>query len=88
LSETGGRKFSLIVSNPPFHSGKPVDYQAAEAFIRQGRQALEPGGRLVIVANRFIRYDRLMESLFERVETLAADNHFHVLCGQNRPAGS
>jgi len=81
LSETTSTDFSLIVSNPPFHSGKAVDYHAAEAFIRQGSRALRPGGRMVIVANRFIRYDRLMGELFARVETLAVTGRFHVLCG-------
>lgn len=81
LSETISTDFSLIVSNPPFHSGKAVDYHAAEAFIRQGSRALQPGGRMVIVANRFIRYDRLMGELFARVETLAVTGRFHVLCG-------
>jgi 16S rRNA (guanine1207-N2)-methyltransferase len=81
LSESGGEKFSLIVSNPPFHSGKGVDYSHAHTFIRQGRQALHPGGRMVVVANHFIRYERLMAEQFRRVETLAADSRFHVLCG-------
>jgi 16S rRNA (guanine1207-N2)-methyltransferase len=82
LSETRDANFSLIASNPPFHTGKMVDYHAAEAFIRQGRQALAPSGRMVIVANRFIRYDGLMAELFSTVETLVVTSRFHVLCGR------
>lgn len=76
-----GRRYTLVASNPPFHSGAQVDYAAAEDFIRQSRAALEPGGRLVIVANRFIRYERIMAQVFGRVEVVAEDRRYHVLEG-------
>ncbi len=79
LSAVQERRYGLIASNPPFHSGKAVDYHMAEAFIQQSRVALENGGRLVLVANRFIRYDRLLVQHFSRVETLAETRSFHVL---------
>jgi 16S rRNA G1207 methylase RsmC len=33
----------------------------------------------VLVANRFIRYDRLMKNYFTEVKTLAETSKFHVL---------
>ncbi|MFM8323116.1 MAG: methyltransferase [Chloroflexota bacterium] len=72
-------RYTLIASNPPFHSGKGIDYSMAEGFIHDSRQALLPGGRLLIVANRFIRYDRLIGQVFGRVTTLAEDTRYHVL---------
>ncbi len=61
LGSAAEKRYDLILSNPPFHSGREVDYQIAEEFIRQSRLALQPGGKLIIVANRFIRYERWME---------------------------
>lgn len=71
--------YTTILSNPPFHSGKAVDYQMTEALIRHARLALAPGGRLILVANRFIRYERLMQEVFGGVTTLAQTGQFHLL---------
>lgn len=74
-------KYDLILSNPPFHAGHAVDYQIAEAIIRQSYQALNPGGQLCIVANRFIPYDRIINAIFGNVLCLAESGRFHVLSG-------
>jgi 16S rRNA (guanine1207-N2)-methyltransferase len=78
------KKYSLIASNPPFHSGQTTDYQIAHAFIEQSWRALKPGGRLVLVANRFIRYDRFMTQLFAEVNTLGQTGQYHVLSGEKQ----
>ncbi len=82
LEAVSGRRYSLILSNPPFHTGKGIDYAMTEKFIKQSRQALEPGGRLVLVSNRFIRYDRHMKGLFQRVSVIAENPSFHVFSGE------
>src|SRR4030042_1607403 len=51
--------YDLILTNPPFHTGHTVDYHIARAMISQSFQALNPGGKIIIVSNRFIRYDHL-----------------------------
>jgi len=76
-----GQLYNLALSNPPFHAGKGVDYRAAQAFIAGARRVLAPGGRLVLVANRFIRYDRLLREVFESVEVLEENSRYHVLAG-------
>jgi 16S rRNA (guanine1207-N2)-methyltransferase len=83
LAPVANRRYDLIVSNPPFHAGKQVSYDAAEIFLRQGRALLNRGGRLVLVANRFIRYDRLLGELFGQVTTIADDRRYHVLIGSD-----
>ncbi|MHB0856867.1 MAG: methyltransferase [Anaerolineae bacterium] len=82
LAAVPGRRFSLIASNPPFHAGYSVSYQAVEAFVRGAFDALEPRGMLVLVANRFLPYDRLMREVFGAVETLAATTKYHVLASE------
>ena len=79
LDAIGPERYDLILSNPPFHTGKQVEYSMAHTFIAHSRQILNPGGRLVLVANRFIRYDRLMKEVFNNVEKLAETGKYHVL---------
>lgn len=79
LSAVSGRRYDLIVSNPPFHEGKAVSYAVASALITGARHALRPGGHLLLVANRFIPYDRLLHCTFANVTTLASTNRYHLL---------
>jgi 16S rRNA (guanine1207-N2)-methyltransferase len=81
FSAVGDKRYDLIASNPPFHTGKSVDYAVAQAFIEHARSALKPGGRLLLVANKFIRYDQLMRTTFNAVECLVETNKYHVLQG-------
>ena len=81
LKAVGGRQYDLILSNPPFHTGKAVNYQVTEAFLQDSGKVLRSGGKLVLVANRFIRYERLMESYFRKVNVLAQDDRYRVIEG-------
>lgn len=82
LAAVAGRRFSLIASNPPFHSGHETSSEMIEALVREAYAALEPRGRLVVVANRFLPYDRLLGAVFGAVETLARTPQYHVLCAE------
>lgn len=72
-------EFSLVVSNPPFHSGHAMEGAMVQALIDEAYQVLRPRGRLVLVANRFLPHNRSMERVFGSVETLAQNARFHVL---------
>ena len=74
----------LIASNPPFHAGHAVSLATTAALIDEAFQALTVGGRLVMVANRFLPYDRLMQARFGEVATLAIDGRFRVLAATRR----
>lgn len=71
--------YDLILSNPPFHSGKEVEYLIASTLIIHGFERLNKGGSLVIVANRFIRYQKTMRQVFGNVETVMENTKYHVL---------
>ena len=79
LEAVRDRHYTLIATNPPFHSGKEVEYQITQAFIQQSTQALEPDGEFWLVANKFIPYERIMQPFFRRVERVAETNRYYVL---------
>jgi 16S rRNA (guanine1207-N2)-methyltransferase len=76
--------YNIIVSNPAFHQGHQVDKSMADKLIAQASQILAPDGRLVMVANRFLNYDRQLQNYFSRVYRKAANNKFHVLEAMNK----
>lgn len=75
----GNERYDLIVSNPPFHQGKAVDYGMPERVIGDAPAHLLPGGSLLIVANAFLAYERLMARHFHDVQTVAAPRQYRVL---------
>lgn len=81
--------FTLVVSNPPFHAGLDVNLDMTAAFIRESYDALERSGRLVLVANRFLTYQRMLQEYFGRVEVLTRTPQFQVLsAAKRRPRAS
>lgn len=79
IRAVGAERYTLVASNPPFHAGQAKSLSAAESFIREARRVLEPGGALVLVANRFLPYDRMMAQAFGHAETLVATPQYWVL---------
>ncbi len=65
--------FDLVVMNPPFHDGKAVDIELGRAFITAAAQALVPGGKLFMVANRQLPYEDTLNGVF-RTQTLLCEN--------------
>jgi 16S rRNA (guanine1207-N2)-methyltransferase len=74
--------YSLVVSNPPFHQGRAQSTAIAERFIALAHRVLGPSGRLALVANRFLPYERAMAAAFGHVDTLASSPHYRVLCSR------
>lgn len=52
LKEIPDRDFTLILSNPPYHT----DFSVAKAFIEEGYKHLVFGGRLMLVTKRLTWY--------------------------------
>ncbi|QDJ12888.1 16S rRNA (guanine(1207)-N(2))-methyltransferase [Mergibacter septicus] len=71
-------KFDFIVSNPPFHNGMEITYQAVEKLISQAKEYLISGGKLRIVANAFLPYPHLLDQYFGDHQVLAKNNKFKV----------
>ena len=74
-----GQRYDAIVSNPPFHQGRADLPELGRAFITSAAEALQPEGRLLLVANRHLPYEAHLEKCFRDVRTLTAEDGFKVI---------
>jgi len=73
-------RFNVAATNPPFRQGLGVEFDVVQQFVRTAARVLVEGsGRLYLVANRFIRHERVMSNLFSQVKTAYEDKRFRVL---------
>jgi 16S rRNA (guanine1207-N2)-methyltransferase len=80
-SPVDDRQFDLIISNPPFHKKFDVSTNVAHQLINGAKAHLKSGGRMLIVANAFLRYDALMSENLSSVRVIAKNNRFKVIEG-------
>ncbi len=78
------KKYNTLLSNPPFHSGKETDYVAAETFINQSPRFLKEKGTLSIVANKFLKYEPLLNKAFPVLHKTQENNKFKILTCINK----
>ena len=76
------RTFDVVVTNPPFHQGKAIQYDVAFQFVRDAARLLDPGGRFYLVANRFIPYEAAIRQWVGHVDTIHEDQRFKVYLGR------
>ena len=72
-------RYDMIVTNPPFHDQRRVDPAIGIAFITVAAKALRPGGRLWLVANRHLSYERALAACFASTTLRAEDSRFKIL---------
>ncbi len=73
------RRYDAVVSNPPFHQGRADLPELGRAFITTAAEALQPNGRLFIVANRHLPYEAILTARFRDVRTLVTQEGFKVI---------
>ncbi len=74
------RQYDFIVSNPPFHTqGHGERPDIGRAFIAAAADALRPGGRFWLVANRNLPYESVLDARFGSVRTVAQAQGFKVI---------
>ena len=56
--------YDVIVSNPPFHTGRRADPALGRAFIAAAARMLSPRGRFFMVANRHLPYEDALKAAF------------------------
>jgi 16S rRNA (guanine1207-N2)-methyltransferase len=72
------RRYTHIVSNPPFHAGVRTTSVAAVRIIEEAPAHLEHGGELWLVANRFLDYPTPLKEAFVHVDVAFEDKKFRV----------
>ena len=73
-------RFDAIVCNPPFHAlGRGDRPDIGRAFIGAAAQALNPGGRLWLVANRHLPYEQALADGFAEVAIVAQQGGFKIV---------
>lgn len=79
--------YDVIVCNPPFHAqGRADRPDIGRRFIAVAAQALKPGGRLWLVANRHLPYEAELGARFGQVRTVAQQGGFKVVEGEKARA--
>lgn len=73
-------RYDVIITNPPFHAqGRGDRPDIGQQFIRVAAEALKPGGRLWLVANRHLPYEHVLDGRFASVREVAAREGFKVV---------
>lgn len=89
ISRTVAPPFDRVIANPPFHVGQATIDEVAHMFIHTAASILQPGGRLYLVANRFLPYEAVIQAAFGNIATVFADHRYKVLMAElpNPPSG-
>lgn len=73
------QRYDVVVTNPPFHAqGRADDPALGQAFIAAATQAMAPGGKLLLVANRHLPYEAALQRGFGKVSLLAQRDGFKL----------
>ena len=81
-AEKLGRTYELVVMNPPFHQARAAEPGIGRSMIRAAASALRSGGRLLMVHNRGLPYDRTLAAAFAEVTEVAGDGAFRVIAAR------
>lgn len=74
------KSYDVIVTNPPFHAQGSMDRpDIGRAFIAAAAQALAPGGRLWMVANRHLPYESVLDVRFGTVRIVTQAQGFKII---------
>ncbi|WP_353643387.1 class I SAM-dependent methyltransferase [Mesorhizobium sp. WSM2239] len=82
LAEEVPRRYDFIVMNPPFHQKREAEPDIGQRMIRTASVALKPGGRLLMVANRQLPYEKTLAEVFSSHFEVARDGVFKVLAAK------
>lgn len=72
-------QFSLIVCNPPFHSGFTTSGDLTDRFLKKAAQRLKPDGVAIFVTNLHIPAERKSVPFFKHCDTPVETKHFKLV---------
>jgi 16S rRNA (guanine1207-N2)-methyltransferase len=72
--------YDVIVTNPPFHTHAGRERRdVGRRFIAVAAEALRPGGRLWLVANRHLPYESVLSASFGATRIVAQEHGYKIL---------
>ncbi len=83
LSGIPDRDFSLILSNPPYHT----DFSVAKHFIEEGYSHLKTGGRMIMVTKRLLWYKNKLTSVFGGVQVKETEGYYVFISEKRKSKG-
>lgn len=82
-------KVDAVVTNPPFHTGRRTEASLGQAFIEASARMLKRSGRLWLVANRHLPYERTLQDSFDVVRQVGEQGPYKLFVAERpRQAGS
>jgi len=82
-----GLSFDAVVTNPPFHLSHKAELSMVHQLIRDSASLLQTNGRLILVANRTLPYEKIIERVFGRIRTMHKDSRYKVLLADHPHRG-
>ncbi len=76
------QKVKTVVMNPPFHEGKSKDITLGQQFIHTAYEMLSSGGKLYMVANTQLPYEKVLENRFGKFSCLTIKDGFKILMAE------
>jgi len=79
LSEAVDKRYDAVLMNPPFHQGRAAETEIGQKLIAMAAKALKGRGRLYLVANKGLPYEKALAASFGEVGQVAGDSAFKVI---------
>lgn len=70
VGESLTRKYDFVIMNPPFHNTEEEDIDLGRQFISKAKSILKPKGRLYMVANKHLPYEKKLNEIFTNVDVI------------------
>jgi 16S rRNA (guanine1207-N2)-methyltransferase len=78
-TERVNTRYDAIVMNPPFHTERRAEPSLGHDMIKAAAKALKSGGRLFLVANHHLPYEKTMPGLFSSFSEIGRAGGFKVI---------
>jgi len=76
--------YDAIIMNPPFHTGQTTDVDLGRSFIRSAAAALHRGGQMLLVANRQLPYEGVLDTSGLAWRKIAEDKMYKLIFSEKR----
>jgi 16S rRNA (guanine1207-N2)-methyltransferase len=73
------KSYDYVISNPPIHTGVKTDNLLGQKLLASIQQHINPGGMLIMVANRHVPYEVWLSERFKRCRELTANAQYKVI---------